>query len=116
MIPSSTRPHMPGTVRSSGARTMWQVEVPMIMTIVPGSVTVAAGTATCASTLATATAVPGSRPVQAAASAVRPPARSPTWSQVPAHLRVHDVGEGADRGRRSRLESGKPSRFDHIAL
>ena len=51
----------------------------MIMTIVPGSVTVAAGTATWASTLATATAVPGSRPVQAAASAVRPPARSPTW-------------------------------------
>ena len=56
---------------------MWQVLVPMIITIRPGSTTVAAGTATWASTLATATAVPGRRPVQAAASAVRPPARSP---------------------------------------
>ena len=36
----------------------------MIMTMRPGSTTVAAGTETCASTLATATAVPGLRPVQ----------------------------------------------------
>ena len=53
----------------------------MIMTIVPGPVTVAAGTATWASTFATATAVPTGSPVQAAASADRPPARSPAWTR-----------------------------------
>ncbi len=46
--------------------------VPMISTIVPGSVTVAAGAATWASTFATATAVPGRRPVQAAACSLSP--------------------------------------------
>ena len=66
----------------------------MIMTIRPGPSTVTAGTATCASTLATATAVPGFRPVQAAASAEMPPARSPTGdTDVAAHLLVDDVGE-----------------------
>jgi len=57
---------------------MWQMLVPMIMTMIPGSVTRAAGTVTCASTLATATAMPGFRPIQAAASAVRSPARPPS--------------------------------------
>ena len=52
--------------------------VPMISTIVPGSVTVAAGVATWASTFATATAVPGRRPVQAAACSLSPPARVPS--------------------------------------
>jgi hypothetical protein len=56
---------------------MWQVDVPMMMTMRPGPVTVAAGTATCASTLPTATAVPGLSPVHAAACAVSPPARAP---------------------------------------
>ena len=38
----------------------------------------AAGGVTCASTLPTATAMPSGSPVQAAASAVRPPARDPS--------------------------------------
>ncbi len=59
---------------------MWQVLVPMTMTMRPGSVTVTAGTETWASTLATATAVPGRRPVQAAASSVSSPAFSPMES------------------------------------
>jgi len=68
-----TTPHIPGTIRSSLPSTMWQLDVPMMMTMRPASVTVAAGTATWASTLATATAVPGFRPVQVAASSVRLP-------------------------------------------
>ena len=59
MTPSSTTPHIPSTVAGPSPRSMWQMLVPMIATIVPGSVTVAAGAETCASTLATATAVPG---------------------------------------------------------
>ena len=51
----------------------------MIATIWPGSTACAAGAVTCASTLPTATAMPSGRPVQAAASAVRVPARSPSW-------------------------------------
>ena len=47
----------------------WQVEVPMIATIWPGSTARAAGAVTCASTLPTATAMPSGSPVQAAASA-----------------------------------------------
>ena len=43
------------------------IEVPMIITMVPGWVTVAAGTETCASTFAIATAVPGFNPVHSAA-------------------------------------------------
>ena len=56
--------------------------VPMTATMRPGPVTVAAGTDTWASTLATATAVPGRRPVQAAASAVSSPAREPMGTIV----------------------------------
>ena len=62
MIPSSTTPHIPSTTAGSSPSTMWQVQVPMIATIVPGSVTVAAGTDTWASTLATATGGPGRQP------------------------------------------------------
>ena len=51
--------------------------VPMTATIRPGPVTVDAGTDTWASTFAIATAVPGRRPVQPAASAVSEPARLP---------------------------------------
>ena len=75
----------------------------MIMTIRPGSMTVEAGTATCASTLATATAVPGRSPVQAAASSVRPPARSPMTAIVARHLLVDDVRQA----RVERLEVGR---------
>ena len=42
--------------------TMWQIEVPMIITSEPGWVTVQAGTATCASTLPTETGVPSFEP------------------------------------------------------
>ena len=51
--------------------------VPMTATIRPGPVTPDAGTDTWASTFATATGVPGRRPVQPAASAVSEPAREP---------------------------------------
>ena len=51
----------------------------MTASIWPGSVARAAGAVTCASTLPTATAMPSGSPVQAAASAVSPPARSPSW-------------------------------------
>ena len=61
---------------------MWQLLVPMITTIEPGSVTVAAGAETCASTLATATGVPAWRPVNAAARSVRKPAPLPSGSSV----------------------------------
>ena len=67
----------------------------MIMTIRPGSVTVAAGTATWASTLAIATAVPAGRPVQAAASSIRPPARSPAGRTS---RRIFVVDDVAKRG------------------
>ena len=52
--------------------------VPMIATIVPGSVTVTAGAETCASTFATATGVPARSPVHAAACSESPPARAPS--------------------------------------
>ncbi len=59
--------------------------VPMIATIVPGSVTVAAGAEAWASTFATATGVPARRPVQAAACSESPPARVPSgtiWRDI----------------------------------
>ena len=58
MMPPSTTPHIPSTSRRSPPDITWQVEVPMIITITPGSVALTAGALTCASTLATATAVP----------------------------------------------------------
>ena len=62
MIPPSTTPHMPGTSRSASPFITWQVEVPMIATICPGSMACAAGAVTCASTLPTATAMPVGQP------------------------------------------------------
>ena len=82
---------MPGTRCSSSPSTMWQVLVPMIITMRPASVTVAAGTDTCASTLAIATAVPGFSPVQPAAWAVSPPALSPMGWISRRHFFVDDV-------------------------
>ena len=61
---------------------MWQLLVPMITTIEPGSVTVAAGAETWASTLATATGVPARRPVSAAARSVSTPALLPSGRSV----------------------------------
>ena len=89
--------------------------VPMIRTIVPGCVTVAAGAATWASTFATATGVPGRRPVQAAACSLSPPARLPIgeiardifWS-----ITCSNRGSSAAKY----ASAGKPSCFDHIAL
>ncbi len=87
-MPPSTTPHMPGTSRRSAPLSTWQVEVPMIATIWPGSTAFAAGAVTCASTLPTATAMPSGSPVHAAASADSPPARSPSapigWSSLSA--------------------------------
>ena len=66
-MPPSTTPHMPGTSASPSPFITWQVDVPMIATIWPGSSACAAGAVTCASTLPTATAMPSGSPVQAAA-------------------------------------------------
>ena len=77
-MPPSTAPHMPGTSASSAPFITWQVEVPMIATILPGATGPAAGTVTCASTLPMATAMPSGSPVSAAAAAVSPPARAPS--------------------------------------
>ena len=79
MIPPSTTPHIPGTSWRLLPFMTWHVDVPMIATIWPGSTAWAAGAVTWASTLPTATAMPSGRPVQAAARAVSPPARSPSW-------------------------------------
>ncbi len=78
IIPSSTTPHMPGTIFSSVPSTIWQVDVPMIISIFPGSTMPTAGTATWASTFAIATAVPGKRPVRSAISFVSSPAFPPS--------------------------------------
>ena len=67
MTPPSTTPHMPGTSARPALLITWQVEVPMISTIWPGSTARAAGAVTCASTLPTATAMPSGSPVQSAA-------------------------------------------------
>ena len=56
---------------------MWHVEVPMIKVSCPGSQAFAAGTVAWASMFAAATAMPSGRPVNAAASAVNEPTRSP---------------------------------------
>ena len=77
-MPPSTAPHMPGTSASSVPFTMWQVEVPMMATILPGTTGPAAGTVTCASTLPTATAISSGSPVSAAAAGVSRPARPPS--------------------------------------
>ena len=76
-MPPSTTPHIPGTSARCGPFMTWQVLVPMIASIWPGSTARAAGAVTCASTLPTATAMPSGSPVQAAASAVRVPAAAP---------------------------------------
>ena len=70
-MPPSTTPHMPGTSASSAPFITWQVEVPMIATILPAATGPAAGTVTCASTLPTATAMPAGSPVSAAAAGVQ---------------------------------------------
>ena len=56
----------------------WQVDVPMMATICPGSTAWAAGAVTWASTLPTQTAIPSGRPVQPAACAVSVPAFAPS--------------------------------------
>ena len=95
-MPPSTTPHMPGTSRSTSELITWQVEVPMIATIWPTPVACAAGAVTCASTLPTATAMPSGSPVQAAASALRPPARSPSWPIGCSSLSATNVAKPGD--------------------
>jgi len=81
-MPSSTTPHMPSTGLLSRPSTMWQMEVPMIMSILPTSEMPAAGTDTCASTFPTATGVPARNPVSSAIAGVRFPARVPSGSTL----------------------------------
>ena len=89
--------------------------VPMTATIRPGPVTVAAGTETWASTFATATAIPGRRPIQAAASGVSSPARSPTGTIA---RDIFSSTMPASRGSSAAkyASSGKPSWRDQVAL
>ena len=65
----------------------------MIATIWPGAIACAAGAVTCASTLPIATAIPSCSPVQAAASAVRPPARAPSGESGMLELVVDEARE-----------------------
>ena len=113
--PSSTTPHIPSTRAIRSPSRMWQMLVPMTVTMVPARVTPAAGAETCASTFATATGVPATSPVHAAACSLRPPARSPS------DTRSRDIFSSitcSNRGSRAAkyASGGKPSSFDHIAL
>ena len=69
---------MPGTSPSWSLFITWQVDVPITISICPGSIALAAGMVTCASTLPTATAMPSGSEVQPAASRVSEPARAPS--------------------------------------
>ena len=94
---------------------MWQLEVPMMMTIRPGSVTVAAGTETWASTLATATAVPGWRPVHAALPrSARRPCSPRDWMSRDSFSSTTFSRRGSSAVKNA--FGGKPSRFDQMAL
>ena len=69
---------MPGTSARRSLFITWQVDVPITISICPGSIAWAAGEVTCASTLPTATAMPSGRDVHSAASRVSDPARAPS--------------------------------------
>ena len=102
-MPPSTTPHMPGTSASVAEFITWQVEVPMIATILPGATGPAAGTVTCASTLPMATAIPSGKPVSAAAAAVSPPARAPSGETGWASLScANEAKRGSSAARYSR--------------
>ena len=95
---------MPGTSASTSAFITWQVEVPMIASMCPGSTARAAGAVTCASTLPTATAIPSGSPVQAAACGDRPPAGWPSWPIRCASLAsAKSAKAGLSAARNSRL-------------
>ena len=115
MMPSSTYPQMPGTKCSSSPITMWQLDVPMMITMRPGSATVAAGTATWASTLAMATAVPGFRPVHSAACSVNPPAFCPSSRMSSDSFSSTKFSRRGSSALKNAL-GGKPSRLDHMPL
>ena len=88
----------------------------MIMTIVPGSVTVAAGHGHVGVDVGHGDRGPGQQAGPGRRLGGEAAGPLADLAQVAAHLRVDDVGEAPGRGRRSRRASGKPSRFDHIAL
>jgi hypothetical protein len=82
---------------------MWQVDVPMIATIWPGSMASAAGAVTWASTLPVHTAIPAGNPVHAAASDVSAPTRSPSWAIGRATLSAtNPANSGLSAARNSR--------------
>ena len=102
--PSSTTPHIPSTTARALAEQ--DVAVARAHDRSPSSRARSPsppGAETCASTFATATAVPGRRPVHAAACSLRPPARAPSGTIVPRHLLVDDVLE-------ARVERGEVAR------
>ena len=98
ITPSSTTPQKPGTTRSTSERARWQVLVPMTATKRPGLTTVAAGTDTWASTLATATGVPGARPVNVGSLAADDAGALAGARDLAGHLLVDDVGEARGQG------------------
>src|SRR5207245_79215 len=77
-MPCATTPHIPSTSCGASLSNMWHVDVPRIITSLPGVVTEHAGTATCASMLPTATGVPAHKPVHSAIAGVNPPALLPS--------------------------------------
>ncbi len=72
--------HIPVTDTSESPNQIWQVEVPNNRQNFSGTVIFNAGTVTWASTFPAATAVPSSKPVFAAISAVNPPTFVPSWT------------------------------------
>ena len=94
---------------------MWQVEVPMMATIWPGSVALAAGAVDVGVDVADATAMPSGSPVQAAARAVSVPARSPRALTRLGDLVVDEAGEIGVEGREI-VRTSDRSRPDRMAL
>lgn len=78
---------------------MWQVEVPMMASMWPGSSAPAAAPVTWASTLPTATTVPSRRPVSSAAAAVSLPATAPSWDSGWSSLAVKPAKSGCSEAR-----------------
>ena len=99
-MPPSTTPHIPGTSASTSELMMWQVDVPMIATIWPGSMALAAGAVTWASTFPAQTAIPAGRPVHAAAAAVSDPTCSPSWAIGRSTLSVTKPAKSGSRAAR----------------
>ena len=90
--------------------------MPITATIVPGAVTPTAGTETWASTLATATGVPGRRPVQPAAAVGQPAGHRARGGAMRRDILSSTIDARPGSRPAKNAASGKPSRFDHMGL